>query len=992
VDNLSSDNQERSFLSETLAAMTQFVVTHSKFSLAFALIVSIGCVLLTVFRLEFKTDRADLIDPTVAFHKKWINYTESFGSSSDLVCVVESDTPENIKFVLRTLGKRIEQHPELFENPLYQINPGDLPSKGLQYLTPRQLQVGLNRLDEYGPIYRNGRWDLTQVDLLYDRLRYQIQSRSASYRGADSDKYLEPLFNHAAILSTSMSRFLADQSDFQSPWPSIVPVNERMRERSQEVIYLLNQSGTMGFLKVFPVHQENGFDGATQAIEKMRSLIGEVAAENPEVKISLTGIPVLENDEMRKSQADMINASIISCLGVGLLLFIGFRGFRHPILTLIMLAAGMAWAFGYTTLTIGHLNILSVSFAVILIGLGIDFGIHYLARYIELRHRGVDLEPALLKTSRTVGPGIVTAALTTALAFYCAGLTPFLGIAELGFIGGGGILLCALATFIVLPALLSRADRDVEVKQMPTPFQGKWLQKMILRFPRGVALCSLALVAFCASQMVQKTDEGWSSRVVYDYNLLNLQAAGLESVEVQKRIFNDAQNSLLFAVSVADNPEAARALRKKFEALPSVLHVEELASRVPAHPSHETNLLVQSFQAQLANLPNDTPPVSRLNPSMIGRKLEQFYVLLSRYNHPMAQSTARVLDQFLNRFESMTLEQQSRFLDEFQYRTTASLLGQFKALRGASDSTPVRFADLPRSLTSRFVSAEGKWLIQIYPRDRIWDIGPLEQFVSEVRSVDPDVTGTPLQNYEAAQQIKISYKTASVYALAVICVVLLIDYLSRRHAAMAMTPSVILAACTWFILFNRGTPISVEAAIGMFLVMCIGVAFVLDRSSVSHMFLTMLPPVVGGVVMFGILAMASIDLNPANLIVLPLILGIGVDDGVHVVHDYRMKRGAYKTSPSTINAIVMTSLTSMIGFGSMMVATHRGLYSVGLVLVVGVACCLFVSLVTLPALLTWISNREQASDSVSIDDVDDRQSNRGKKRHNRDRIEAEAAA
>ena len=97
MDNLPPDNQERSFLSETLAAMTQFVVTHSKFSLTFALIVSVGCVLLTVFRLEFKTDRADLIDPTAAFHKKWINYTESFGSSSDLVCVVESDTPESIK-------------------------------------------------------------------------------------------------------------------------------------------------------------------------------------------------------------------------------------------------------------------------------------------------------------------------------------------------------------------------------------------------------------------------------------------------------------------------------------------------------------------------------------------------------------------------------------------------------------------------------------------------------------------------------------------------------------------------------------------------------------------------------------------------------------------------------------------------------------------------------------------------------------------------------
>lgn len=990
MDNLSPDNQERSFLGETLCAMTQFVVTHSKFSLAFALIVSVGCVLLTVFRLEFKTDRADLIDPTAAFHKKWINYTESFGSSSDLVCVVESDTPEAIKYVLRVLGKRIEQHPELFENPLYQIDPGDLPSKGLQYLTPQQLQTGLDRLDEYGPIYRGGRWDLTQVDLLYDRLRYQIQSRSTSYRGVEREQHLEPLFNHAAILSNSMSRYLANQSDFQSPWPSIVPVNERMRERSREVIYLLNQSGTMGFLKVFPVHQENGFDGATNAIEKMRSIIGEVAAENPEAKISLTGIPVLENDEMRKSQSDMINASIISCLGVGLLLFIGFRGFRHPILALIMLSAGMAWAFGYTTLTIGHLNILSVSFAVILIGLGIDFGIHYLARYIELRHHGESLEPALIKTSGTVGTGIVTAALTTALAFYCAGLTPFLGIAELGFIAGGGILLCAVATFIVLPALLSRADRNIEVKQMPTPFQGKWLQKIIIRFPRSVALCSLGVVAFCAVQLLQKTDDGWKSRVVYDYNLLNLQASGLESVEVQKRIFNDAQNSLLFAVSVADSVDEAHALRRKFEALPTVHHVEELASRVPAHSPRETNLLVQSFRAQLEQLPDTVPYVNRLNPLIIGRKLEQFYVLLSRYNHPKAQATARVLDQFLNRFESMTLSQQSRFLDEFQYRTTASLLGQFKALRGASDSAPVRFSDLPRSLTSRFVSAEGKWLIQVYPRDHIWEIGPLEEFVKEVRSVDPDVTGTPLQNYEASQQIKVSYKTASVYALAIICIVLLFDYLSRRHAAMSMIPALVLATCTWFILFNRGTPISIEAAIGMFLVMCIGVAFVLDRQSLYDVFLTMLPPVVGGIVMFGILAMMSIDLNPANLIVLPLILGIGVDDGVHVVHDYRMKKGAYKTSPSTINAIVLTSLTSMIGFGSMMIATHRGLYSVGLVLVIGVACCLFVSLVTLPALLTWISNREQETDSVSVNSGDDRQNKHGKKRRNRNEMEAAA--
>ncbi len=111
----------------------------------------------------------------------------------------------------------------------------------------------------------------------------------------------------------------------------------------------------------------------------------------------------------------------------------------------------------------------------------------------------------------------------------------------------------------------------------------------------------------------------------------------------------------------------------------------------------------------------------------------------------------------------------------------------------------------------------------------------------------------------------------------------------------------------------------------------------------------------GAMIMFGVMGLLGIDLNPANLIVLPLVLGIGVDDGVHVIHDFREQRGTYRTSSSTINAIVLTSLTSMIGFGSMMVASHRGLYSVGMVLVIGVGSCLIVSLVTLPALLTVVS-------------------------------------
>jgi predicted RND superfamily exporter protein len=127
---------------------------------------------------------------------------------------------------------------------------------------------------------------------------------------------------------------------------------------------------------------------------------------------------------------------------------------------------------------------------------------------------------------------------------------------------------------------------------------------------------------------------------------------------------------------------------------------------------------------------------------------------------------------------------------------------------------------------------------------------------------------------------------------------------------------------------------------------------VLNSRAVMFTMLALVPPVLGGLLSYGVLAALGISFNPANLILLPLILGIGVDDGVHVLHDFHSQPNNYRLSPSTMNAIVLTSLTSMIGFGSMMIAAHRGLYSVGLVLVIGVGSCLFVSLVPLPAILT----------------------------------------
>ncbi|MCA9114281.1 MAG: MMPL family transporter [Planctomycetaceae bacterium] len=963
-----------SLLRDTLRMVTRQVARRPKVTLFIVLLLSSACIGGTICFIDFKTERSDLIDPDAAFHQRWKAYTEDFGEAADIVVVVESESPSLVKQALDDLGTQMRREPDLFSNVFFRFEPGKLRGKGLQYLSPDQLEQGLGRLEEYSPILQ-GRWDLIQLESLFSRLRYQLESRR---RQAAPAGEMEPLLEHAELLSTSMLEFLETPSKFSSPWPQFLPVDQSLQNQGGQAVYLLNNNGTMGFIKVKPHGTAVDFSGSTGSIDRLREMVATVMEEYPGTKIGLTGIPVLESDEMRRSQTDMLLASGLSFAGVGLLLFLGFRGFRHPMLAMIMLAIAMAWAFGYTTLAVGHLNILSVSFAVILIGLGIDFAIHYLARYLELRHEGRMLRPALLETSGSVGTGILTAAITTALAFFCATFTDFLGIAELGIIAGGGILLCAVATFTVLPALIALSDRNVEPRKLPTPFQLTWLRAGTSRFPLVVVLLSVVVIGGFASRIAAFEDGRLVWKLRYDYNLLNLQADGIESVDIQRRIFNEANDSLLYAVSVASSPEEARQLRHRFEALPTVHHVEELASHLPGTASRETRLMVQAFQARLARLPDRPPQVSNVNPSNVGRALEQLFITVRDSPLPAADRVASRVDQFLDRFERLTVNQQIAFLSDFQYRTSFALLQQFRTLAHSADPEPVALADLPGELTSRFVS-QGKWLLQIYPSEPIWDVEPLTRFVSDVRSIDPEVTGTPLQNYEASRQILFSYRTAAIYALAVITLVLLVDFLDGHHKLLVLGPPLLIVVFIAMMLQTRRIEIQPAWLLLIYLGISIGTSAVLDVRNLRDALLAILPSMVGALLMAGILAVLQVDLNPANLIVLPLVLGIGVDDGVHVVHDYRLQEaGMYRTSSSTMNAIVLTSFTSMIGFGSMMVAAHRGLYSVGLVLVVGVGSCLVVSLVLMPALLTLISRREGQPDIAgSTVEADDDSSSSG---------------
>ena len=948
------DSASRSVLAEFLCTLTSFCARHAWLTILLVTATAVGCVYYTCTTLKFKTDRADLINPSAKFYQRWLRYTKSFGESDDVVIVVEAKQPETIKRALDDIGTRLAAHPDLIASVLYKIEAGALRAKGLQYLPPEVLASGLERLEDFRPIL-DGHWNLITLTGVVTRLQSQL-SRRHGQTDAESQ-----LLHHADLLIASLVKTLRDSDEFSNPWPEILTVPEEMREQGNPTTYLLNDSGTMGFAMATVVQNKGTFEGPTAAIELVRRQLSEAGRRFPDATFLLTGISVLENDEMRRSMADSTTASILSFIGVAVLLLLGFRGFLHPMLGLFMLAIGMAWSFGYTTLAIGHLNILSVSFAAMLMGMGIDFAIHILSRYLELRHDGQGLEQALISTTDSVGVGIITGAVTTSLAFFCATLTDFLGVAELGIIAGGGILFCALAAFTILPALIAVADRNTQVKELPKPFQARLLRKMTLHHPWLVMSGSLAIISYVGYQAFDWTESLPKPRVVYDHNLLHLQAEGLESVEAQKHIFDSSQHSLLYALSIADSAEEARRLKAKFEKLGSVRQVQELATRLPETQPDEIKLLVQGYHAQLAKLPEEPPMPLPASPANMGQALERFHKLLSERQDLQSQKIAVSIDLFLDEFETKSTQDQVMFLGEFQYRLEYALLAQLQAIASASNPEPVTADDLPHELRSRFVSSDDKWLLQIYPNDQIWDMEPLERFVNEVRSVDPEATGTPLQNYEAARQIKQSYEICALYALGVILITLLLDFAKKKDLPWTFVPPLAATAVVGFLMQTKQLPFSPGLLLLTFAGLAILLSVCLDRSAVGDCLLAMLPPVVGLGMTYGLLVMLDIPLNPANLIILPLILGIGVDNGVHVLHDFHLKPNrVYSTSASTINAIALTSTTTMVGFGSMMVSAHRGLHSLGAVLTIGVGACLFVSLVTLPALLTLISRHRES--------------------------------
>ncbi|MEO8427006.1 MAG: MMPL family transporter, partial [Verrucomicrobiota bacterium] len=535
------------------------------------------CVAYTAFNLEFSTKRRDLVGANKKYHQNFLRFKEEFPGQDDLAVLVESEGREKNRQFVERLGARLEAEPNLFADIFYRNDLKMLGTNALLFADEASLTELNKTLKEYRPFIEKFA-KATNLVSLFDFVNRQFRTaprpaktipESQSTRTGPAGPQQSNEIDAMIKALPALERIIRQAGDSlvrtgTPPSPGINALFGRAEETEQQ-IYLTFARGRIYLVSAHAPTEQLNFP----ALERLRVLVRETQVEVPGVNAAIIGEPVLEYDEMQQSKKDTTLATVVSLVLCALIFIYGYQETGRPVKATICLIIGLGYTMGFTTLVVGHLNILTITFAPMLIGMAIDFGVHLVTRYEEeLRHGKTERE-ALEKAMVFTGQGISTGCFTTAGAFLAMGLTDFKGIREMGIIAGGGMLICLVPMMTMLPVLLLRGKQNVLDHKWPAErdrrarIERLWLERPIVVGCLTAGLCALALTQF--------------RRVYFDYNLLHMQSPGLPSVEYTMKFLESGSNSVLFAAVISDSVPEAIELESRLTNLTTVASVKSMA-------------------------------------------------------------------------------------------------------------------------------------------------------------------------------------------------------------------------------------------------------------------------------------------------------------------------------------------------------------------------------------------------------------------------------
>ena len=696
--------------------------------------------------------------------------------------------------------------------------------------------------------------------------------------------------------------------------------------------WMLSLDRQMLLIACTPVAPIDQFDLAIQTVEEVEAVVGEVASRHPDVYASLTGMSKIGQDEMNSVGFYTLLLSLAAVIIIYLLLSKAFAGRGMPILALTPLLVGVMWALGAIEIIYGSLNIMTAMMMLVLIGLGIDFSIHLVTRLREEIDSGSDLETAVTVMLGSSGVSVITGALTTALAFFTLMVGDTRGVHEFGVTAGLGVILTLAAVFFMLPSMLvlrerrraKKAKRNDDVADEPLRGPGTPLKRQTSHGYRWIGAVAaagyrrpglfIAVTAFLVAASI------WGMQhTAFEYDFLELEAKGLRSVELQREIPDRFGMSEHAAWLVTDSIEESRILKERFRNLPDVGAVDAISDLLPSEERlAEYSPKLQAFrnEALQRNIPVWQPGDGARLATEIERLWDNLDLMSNLAFTAGLDRIVKVIDHVTG-VDSETGETDPNALlptisrqieggidDRLALLYARPWIDQMREnLERMSNPSPITLDEIPEVFRRTYIPKEGSgYLLNIIPRGYLFDKPSLERFAEQTEAVDPNVISTEKLFLVMMEETLADGRHAAILALAVIALL---------------------------VMFHFRGPLGLLAIV---------------------------PLAVGLLSMLGLMYILGMKYNYINLIATPIILGIGIDDGVHALHRYREQAGqglqrAADSFRLVGKAILLTSLTTMIGFGSVGFYEMRGMASFGHVLFIGVGTCFLATIFVLPAML-----------------------------------------
>ncbi len=821
----------------------------------------------TINNLGVNTNTAEMLSQDLPFQKNRKRLEREFPQdASVIILVVEAQTPEETSLAANRLEQNLLAQKERFDAVYIPTDNDFFRQQALLYLDVDELEELANKLTDAQPFigYLSQHYNLEGL--------FSIITKALEHKDNKLPMDMAPLL---LAINETVENELQGQPKYMS-WQKLLAVGKLNTESNRTLVIARPK---MNFDEIMP---------AEHALTAARVTINQIMADYPTVTIRITGEPALEHEELESVSKGATIAGIVSLILVCSTLLIGLRSIKLLIATFITLILGLILTAGFATLTIGYLNLISIAFAVLYIGLGVDYAIHLCLHYRECRAQGMENNEAIDHTIKTIGVSIFLCAVTTSMGFLAFIPTDYSGVSELGIISGAGMFIGLVVSLTILPALLKIMPIK-NVKLIRSALMPAFLT--VLPFQHATRIKVYSIIFAFASVAIL-------TQLKFDSNPINLRDPNSESVSTIKELLRSQTDSPFALAALAPNLQAAEQLAEKFQQLPSV-HETIILNNLVAENQEDKLYIIDEVALILGNqLNNFNKQLVNTHPLIAIKTFIGDVDKLLR-NDDGTLKNKQILITLVNNLRTLSNTDNPEYSATNLEKNILGLLPYtMNRLKTSLTAAPYELNDLPNYLVSHWLSPNGFYKILITPEFDQNKLENLQQFVTEVQSVDPAATGLPVADQASGVAVVKAFIEAFTGALIAIFVLLLFILRSLKNTLLVIGPLLLAALLT-------------------------GATNVLLNN----------------------------PFNFANIIALPLLMGMGVDSGIHILH--RLQSGISNSEnvlqSSSARGVFFSSLTTLCSFSSLAFTPHLGTASMGVLLAIGISFTLLCTLFVLPA-------------------------------------------